>query len=194
VDNLAPVAPAPLTGAYFNGSTHLHWGRNTEADLAGYRVYAGSTANFVPGPASLLEALPDTGFADPGPAGRYYKLSALDRHGNESAFALLTPDATTDVPGAGVTAIALDPPWPNPAGGEAELIFALPRAGPASLRIYDGQGRRIRILVGGDRPAGRQSAHWDGRDDAGHTVRSGVYFARLAAAGRTIDVRFSLMR
>jgi hypothetical protein len=194
VDNLAPVAPAPLTGAYFNGSTHLHWGRNTEADLAGYRVYAGPATNFVPGPASLLATLPDTGFADPGPAGRYYKLSALDRHGNESPFALLTPDATTDVPGTGVTAIALDPPWPNPAGGEAELIFALPKAGSASLRIYDGQGRRIRILVGGDRPAGRQSAHWDGRDDAGHTVRSGVYFARLAAAGRTIDVRFSLMR
>jgi hypothetical protein len=98
------------------------------------------------------------------------------------------------VPGSGGTLIVLDPPWPNPAGGEAEMFFALPEAGPASLRIYDGQGRRIRTLVGGDRPAGRQSAHWDGRDDAGHTVRSGVYFARLAAAGRTIDVRFSMMR
>ena len=194
VDNLGPAAPAPLTGSYFNGSTHLHWGRNTEADLAGYRVYRGSSAGFVPGPGNRIGAPDDTGFADPGPAGSFYKLSALDLHGNESAFSLLSPAGTTDVPGAGVTSLALAPPWPNPAKREAELTFALPIAGPASLRIYDGQGRLVRDLVRGERPAGRQSAHWNGRDEGGHAVGSGVYFARLSAAGRTIEVRFSMTR
>jgi hypothetical protein len=194
VDNLAPAAPAPLTGAYFNGATHLHWGRNAEADLAAYRVYRGSSAGFVPGPSNLLGAQADTGFADSGPAGSYYKLSAVDRHGNESPFALLAPGGTLDVPGSGAIGFALSVPWPNPASREADLTFALPAAGPASLQIYDAQGRRIRSLVRGERSAGRQSAHWDGRDDLGQAVRSGVYFARLVANGRTVDVRFAMTR
>jgi hypothetical protein len=98
------------------------------------------------------------------------------------------------VPGLSVTRLALSPPWPNPAPGEAELTFALPQAGPASLRIYDGQGRMIRTLVSGDRPAGRQSVHWDGRDDGGRAAESGVYFARLNANGRDIDIRFAMTR
>ena len=192
VDNLVPASPAPLTGSYSGGATLLHWHPNTEADLAGYRVYRGSSAGFVPGPASQIGAQADTGFADPGAAGSYYKVSALDIHGNESPFALLSPSGTVGVPESGVTGFALAAPWPNPARVEAELFFALPAAGPASLRIYDAQGRVVRDLVRGERPAGRQSARWNGRDQAGRAVGSGIYFARLSAAGRTIDVRFSL--
>ena len=194
VDNLSPAAPAPLTGSYLDGVTHLHWNRNAEADLAGYRVYRGPSAGFVPGPSNQIGAPPDTGFADSGPAGNYYKVSAVDVHGNESAVALLAPGGTLDVPVVGASGLALSPPWPNPAKGSAELVFALPAAGAASLRIYDGQGRRVRTLIGGERPAGRQSVRWDGRDEAGHAVGSGVYFARLKAAGRSIDVRFAMTR
>jgi hypothetical protein len=92
-----------------------------------------------------------------------------------------------------VTGFALATPWPNPVRAEAELFFALPAAGPASLRIYDAQGRVVRDLVRGERPAGRQSARWNGRDQAGRAVGRCIYFARLSAAGRTIDVRFSLL-
>jgi hypothetical protein len=194
VDNLAPAAPAPLTGAYADGATHLHWNPNAEADLAGYRVYRGATSGFVPGPANLIGEPPDTGFADSGPAGSYYKVTALDSHGNESTFALLGPGGTVDVPGAGAVSLALDPPAPSPAIGDADLVFALPSAGHASLVIFDAQGRRVRSLVRGERPAGRQTVHWDGRDDGGRAVGSGIYFARLIANGRALDVRFATMR
>jgi hypothetical protein len=40
VDNLPPAPPAPFTGAYVAGATHLHWGRNSEPDLWYYRLYA----------------------------------------------------------------------------------------------------------------------------------------------------------
>ena len=100
VDNLPPVAPAPFTGNFSAGATHLHWGENREPDLAGYRLYRGSSAGFVPGPGNLIAAKPDTGYSDAGPAGNYYRLSAVDIHGNESGFALLTPANTSDVGGA----------------------------------------------------------------------------------------------
>jgi len=61
VDNLAPAAPAPFTDQYGAGSTALHWNPNHEADLAGYRLYRGSTPGFVPGPANFVADLPDTG-------------------------------------------------------------------------------------------------------------------------------------
>src|SRR5262249_40646440 len=96
VDNIAPTSPGPLTGAYGAGAPHLHWGKNGESDLKGYRIYRGSSAGFVPGPGNLIASPPDTGYADVGPSGRYYKLSAVDVHGNESAHSLLTPSATTD--------------------------------------------------------------------------------------------------
>ena len=48
VDNVAPAAPAPLTGQYSVSGTALHWDPNTEPDLAGYRVYRGSSASFTP--------------------------------------------------------------------------------------------------------------------------------------------------
>src|SRR5436190_23790464 len=49
VDNLPPVQPAPFNGQYFAGATHLHWNPNSDADLAGYRLYKGSTSGFAPG-------------------------------------------------------------------------------------------------------------------------------------------------
>jgi hypothetical protein len=194
VDNLAPAAPAPFTGAYFNGTTNLHWGPNHEADFAVYRIYRGATAGFVPVPGNLVTAKPDTGFADSGPAGSYYKLSAVDLHGNESPFALLTPDQTLDAPGSAAFRFALARPSPNPAVGSADVEFSLPAVQSATIGIYDGQGRRVRTLVRGQRPPGRQSVRWDGRDDGGATVHSGVFFLRLESAGRSAVVRFTLLR
>jgi hypothetical protein len=46
VDNVAPFAPAPFQGVYAAGGANLHWRPNTEADLAGYRLYRGPTASF----------------------------------------------------------------------------------------------------------------------------------------------------
>ena len=48
VDNLAPAAPAPFTGTYSGGASVLHWNPNAEADLAGYRLYRGTSASFSP--------------------------------------------------------------------------------------------------------------------------------------------------
>ena len=53
--------------------------------------------------------------------------------------------------------------------------------------------RTVRDLVSATRPAGSYTDPWDGRDDAGRTVRAGVYFARLVAEGRAVSRNFVVL-
>jgi hypothetical protein len=189
VDNLAPAMPAPFTANYAGGATNLHWPRNSEADLAGYRLYRGSTSGFVPGPGSLLSTPPDTGFADAGAPGAWYKLSAVDIHGNESPFAVVGPGGTTDA-GDIPVALELRGMSPNPAREGSILRFSLPRAGRVELAIHDVRGRLVRAYAFASLDAGVHELRWDARDDAGQRLRGGVYFTRLTWAGETREGRF----
>jgi len=193
VDNLPPVVPAPFLGAYASGAAHLHWGPNHESDLAGYRLYKGVSGGFVPGPGNLVVAQPDTGYADVGAAGFYYKLSAVDIHGNESPFALLTPGGTTAA-GEVPAELRFWGAAPNPIRDDAIIRWALPRSEHVSLEIVDPAGRVVRRLVDGVQPAGNREALWNTRDGAGRTVPSGIYFIRLEAEGRTLTSRVATIR
>ncbi|MEW6752701.1 MAG: FlgD immunoglobulin-like domain containing protein [Candidatus Latescibacterota bacterium] len=83
---------------------------------------------------------------------------------------------------------------PNPCNGSAVLAFTLSEPVPVQLALYDALGQRVRLLVDGPLAAGQHSPAWDGRDERGRPVASGVYFARLRAAGTTATVRLILLR
>ena len=190
VDNLPPFAPAPFTAALTApGDTHLHWGPNLEADLANYRLYRGSSAGFVPAPSNRIASPTDTGYVDTGSAGSYYKLSAVDIHGNESAFALVSPSGTLDVNDGRALELALAPPAPNPAREPLRIVFALPHATRVRLAIYDVAGRVTRLLADDMLAAGEQARMWDLRDRSGSAVQPGLYFVRMEAGGRRFDER-----
>lgn len=82
--------------------------------------------------------------------------------------------------------LVLAPAAPNPVRLGARLAFTLPRAGSASLRLFDPQGRLVRNVSSGTFPAGAHRIEWDGRDDAGHVVPSGLYLLRLEADARRL--------
>ena len=88
-------------------------------------------------------------------------------------------------PGDLTTAFA--PVSPNPFRDAAALVFTLGREGRAVLAIYSVDGRRIRTLSSGSRPAGAYRLAWDGKDDTGRATMPGLYFARL----QTQNGRFS---
>lgn len=72
---------------------------------------------------------------------------------------------------------------PNPFGAATQVRFALPRATLVELRVFDVSGRPVRTLLGGAfLEAGAHDASWDGRDDAGEQLGSGIYFLRLETA------------
>jgi hypothetical protein len=195
VDNLPPPAPGSFIGDYVAGVTHLSWSPSGAPDVAGYRLYRGREAAFVPGPANLLVEQPELGHTDVAGEPFFYKLSAVDVHGNESVFTLLQPSGTVDVAGEALPReLALAAPSPNPARGGTNLRFALPRETRVSVALYDQQGRRVRVLLQGAAPAGEHALAWDGRDDAGRPVASGIYFVRLGAEGRTLTRRIVAIR
>jgi hypothetical protein len=68
---------------------------------------------------------------------------------------------------------------PTPFRSTTRLTHALSRSGPAQLTIFSLDGRRVRELERGVRPAGVHDAEWNGRDDAGRGVPAGLYLARL---------------
>jgi hypothetical protein len=74
---------------------------------------------------------------------------------------------------------------PNPSRSTAAIGFSLERAGDARLAVYDVGGRLVRRLVDGARAAGSHSVAWDGRDETGNPVASGIYLVRLEGNGRS---------
>jgi len=74
---------------------------------------------------------------------------------------------------------------PNPFNPTTTIAYDLPSAAYVTLDIFDVKGRRIRTLQAGDQSAGRRAVVWDGRNDTGEPVATGVYFYRLSAGSFT---------
>jgi hypothetical protein len=68
--------------------------------------------------------------------------------------------------------------FPNPFNPQTTIAFTLNGNARVRLTVHDVRGRVVRTLADGDMAAGEHALQWDGRDDAGRTVASGVYFAR----------------
>ena len=71
--------------------------------------------------------------------------------------------------------------YPNPFNAETQMTYALPVAGAVELAIYNVRGQRVRTLVQGVQAAGRYQIVWDGRNDTGAGLASGVYLSRLTS-------------
>ncbi len=95
------------------------------------------------------------------------------------------------------TSIRLSRVLPNPTAGDATIAFQVPAGADGAqveLGIYDPSGRLVRTLVNAPQSAGQHSARWDGRDQAGEQVASGVYYCKLSSAGEQDRRRMVLLR
>jgi hypothetical protein len=96
---------------------------------------------------------------------------------------------------SGPARATLYPCYPNPFNPATTIAYDLDASLAVTLAVYDVSGRRVRTLVGGEVSGpGRYERVWDGRDDAGRTVASGVYFYRLDAGGFTETRRMVLIK
>lgn len=90
--------------------------------------------------------------------------------------------------------LGLEQNRPNPFNPVTTISYTLPGAADVRVEVYNAAGKLVRILVDGPQEAGLRSAVWDGTNDSGQRVSSGVYMYRLEANGRVLDKRMVLLK
>jgi hypothetical protein len=197
LDNIAPAVPEGFAVAYNTGSgNHLSWDPCPDADFQYFKVYRSNDPDFVPAPTDLVYTTTGASWNDPEYDGWnvYYKVTALDFVGNESDPA--SAGTVTAVAGPVIPkTFGLYPNVPNPFNPTTVIRYDVPPSGGAvTLRIYDVSGKLVRTLVDGPQTAGQKTAAWNGRDNRGHSVASGVYFYQLQAPGYEKTLKMVLVQ
>jgi hypothetical protein len=124
----------------------------------------------------------------------------MEGNGMASVFANLSVEFYADEPaalgddGRQTAAFALRPNYPNPFNPVTTIAFELEEEGSAALCVYDLAGRLVRTLTGGVHEPGPWTGQWDGRDERGEPVPSGIYLYRLTAGDRTETRKMTLVR
>ena len=84
--------------------------------------------------------------------------------------------------------------YPNPFNPETTIEFTLNIAGRVVIEIYDLLGRRIQTLIDAIRPAGWHTVRWDGKDETGNCMPSGLYMYTLKANSHQLSKKMFLLR
>ena len=197
VDNLAPAAPLVLTAQRVGTDVQLHWNRAVAPDLRDYAVYRATSSGVTPVPINFLASAEDTVATDANApsSALYYIVTAYDVHANQS-------DPSNEayvgaLTGIGnlpaVTALTVLQNHPNPFTATTEFQIGLPESGDVRVEVFDVAGRRV-MAIDAKGVKGWQRIPFAARDQGGRSLASGVYFARVSAAGKTITKKMVIAR
>ncbi len=111
-----------------------------------------------------------------------------------SITAVLDDGFATAADGLPGTSPELEQNYPNPFNSSTIWRYRLHSTTVATLDIYAANGQRVRRIPQGRRAAGYYTINWDGTDDDGHSLATGVYIARLAAGDAVVTRKLTLVR
>ncbi len=171
------VADADAPGVPHNVTfrdNRIAWEAPRAVDVDHYTIY-GSEHDAFDQPKTLILETTETFYVVGKEAFAYYYVTATDQWGNEGQAARAKTPAVTFT-------LAIEA-FPNPFNPETTIRYDIPRRGRAVVAVYDARGVLIATLVDTDREAGSFEVQWNGTDDVGAPVGSGVYFARLDLGG-----------
>jgi hypothetical protein len=180
--------PAAVTIAGFGArptddGVFLEWEIADSDGLSGFDIYRSTDlGSFIKVNKSRIPAEATSYVDETAETGQSYsyQLAAYDRDGT-----FMSNTVAVTVPAVTVT---LDPSYPNPFRLSTTVGFRLPAPARVKLTVHDVAGRRVAVLLDETRGAGLHQVEWNGRNDAGEKVHSGIYFYRLDA-GKRIQVR-----
>jgi formylglycine-generating enzyme required for sulfatase activity len=84
--------------------------------------------------------------------------------------------------------------YPNPFNPQTTVAYKVPRGGNVRVQVFDMRGRLVSTLVDGSRQSGQHTVTWNGRDDAGQTVGSGIYHVRVVTPSGVASERALLVK
>jgi hypothetical protein len=128
----------------------------------------------------------------------YYMLGLADFSDSSGLFGPVMVSARTDVAVCGEDQLpsryGLSQNYPNPFNPETTIEYQIPQAGDVHMAVFNILGQKICTLVDEARVAGRYQVIWDGRDDSGRPVASGVYFCHLTAGSYRQTRKMTLLK
>jgi hypothetical protein len=195
IEDDTPVELYDFAAVQDEADVVLRWRTQAETDVEAFRVFRARTGE--PFAALGPDLLPNTeraySFRDPAPGeGRWvYRVGEVNAAGDVVLHGSVEIEVAPAVP----RRTGLDPAVPNPFNPTTTLRFGVAQPGPVQLLIHDVRGRIVRTLVrAAHLEPGWRQVTWDGRDDRGRRVASGVYHARLEAAGLSFTRRLTLVK
>lgn len=211
LDGAVAAAPGPPSGLYAErrvdeaGYTTLRLRWNHSADAVNhYNVYCrrpddslewlGGTPNnayFVPEILRNGDSLAAIEVEAVGPDFRHSSHAVLQFPWDAAPASVGSPSGDG---GGAPAALMLHPGLPSPFLPGGTIRYELPRAALVSLIVFDARGREVRTLVRREEAAGSRSVAWDGCDDRGEPLGSGIYFLRVEAAGERATRKAVLVR
>jgi flagellar hook assembly protein FlgD len=110
---------------------------------------------------------------------------------DEAGRRVLFETGAVTVPAAG---LALRQNYPNPFNPSTSIPYSIPAKSAVSLEIFDVSGRFVARLMGGEQAQGSYVATWEGKDELGRTVASGIYLYRLKVGDGALTRKMILLR
>mgnify|MGYP006283948861 CR=1 FL=1 len=191
-----PAAPLNLE---WDGGHGLAWEHESSIPAAFFSVYGGEESGFPIDPEHRLGTTEHLVFEIPlGSSHPFYVVTATDDAGHES-------NPSNEVGQGAVSGVEWDADrlplavglWsrgPVPASHGQVLAFSLPEDAPVKIQVCSVTGRTIRTITDGPYPAGVHEVCWDGRDDHGRSVASGIYLIELQAGPRSMSLKTTVIQ
>ncbi len=198
-------AYTPVEGIFFASVTDplvvtLRWSIDYLGEAVGFNIYRSTSADGVfdrvneeildpdlPGVYEDRTVWPETGF--------WYELYVVRQDGSPDGFEEKVGFELASVTTGGRLVTHLFPPSPNPFRGETVIMHDIAAdVGPPRLMIYDVSGRVVKTFAGTPEKSGRHEVTWDGTNDSGQRVVSGVYFCSLETGEKRETRRIVLLK
>ncbi len=199
VNTYYPIELSSFVAEYVEQSVELKWISQSETDNLGYYIYRSEDQS------GRYERINDEMILGAGnsqekheylyrdktvKAGMtyYYKLADIDYQG------VLTYHDPISVNIPLPAEYVLEPNYPNPFNPETRLTIRVPEEGEARLEIYNMRGNKVRTLLQDRIPAGNHVMTWNGCDDGGTQMPSGIYFAVFRMNGFVQEQKMTLLK
>jgi len=114
-------------------------------------------------------------------------------NGRDSSIVIIS-DTDADDPINPAVSFSLSQNYPNPFNPVTYITFSLPKEETAFLGIYNVKGQLVKTLINGIMNSGTHRVQWNGLDDAGKSVSSGIYFYTLQSGNKSITHKMLLLK
>ena len=179
----------------------LHWRTESEADCAGFYVWRSETeqgsynritTSLIPSEGNSSTAT-DYTFNDRNVREGtvyWYKIEEVTTEGESKFFGPISVTGINPIP----TEFALSQNYPNPFNPETTFEYQLPEECYVSIKVYTLLGQEVRTLIAKSQPAGHWTVKWDGANNSGRKLSSGIYLLRMKAGSYTQIRKMTLTR